>query len=87
MEAPVANGWKASEIKDHAVTRLLKAILGFEIQIERLEGKFKLGQDEPKKDAIAVADHLDARGSAGDVALAKKIRECNESRKDTNDSD
>ena len=73
MEAPIANGWKTSEVEEHTITRRLKAILGFEIQIERLERKFKLGQDEPKKDAIAVADHLDARGRDQNGTLARKF--------------
>lgn len=41
-----------------AVTGRLPAIVGFELEIDRLEGKLKLGQDEPRRDALAVADRL-----------------------------
>jgi transcriptional regulator len=58
MESRFENGWKITEVEDSAIKRRLKYILGFEIEIERIEAKFKLGQDEPKKDALAVAHYL-----------------------------
>jgi len=82
MEAHVANGWKTREIEESAIARRLKAVIGFEMYIDRLEGKFKLGQDEPKKDALAVASHLVARGGADEVLLAGDICQHNSSRRD-----
>lgn len=38
--------------------RLLKAIVGFVIDITRIEGKFKLGQNRPLADQQAVAQRL-----------------------------
>lgn len=38
--------------------RLLKAIVGFVIDITRMEGKFKLGQNRPLEDQQAVAQRL-----------------------------
>ena len=52
MERPIPDGWKMSEIGDPVIARRMPAIIGFEIAIDRLEGKFKLGQDEAKKDAM-----------------------------------
>jgi len=80
MEAPIAGGWKTSEIEREAITRRYKSILGFELHIERLEAKFKLGQDEPLKDALAVAEQLERRSSNGDVTLAAMIRSQNSRR-------
>ena len=57
-EKPVPNGWRMNEVPHSDITRRLPHIVGFEMQIERLEAKFKLGQDEPKKDALAVAERL-----------------------------
>jgi transcriptional regulator len=54
MESQFPEGWKTSEVPPYDITRRLKYIMGFEIEVERIEGKFKLGQDEPKKDALAV---------------------------------
>jgi len=39
--------WKMSALPADFVTALLKAIVGFEIEVERLEGKFKLSQNRP----------------------------------------
>jgi transcriptional regulator len=80
MEAKFDDGWKMTEIPEEAVTRRYKHILGFTIEIDRVEAKFKLGQDEPRKDALAVAQHLDARGRTEDRWLADKIRQYSEPR-------
>jgi transcriptional regulator len=58
MERPIANGWRMDEVPRSEITRRLPNIAGFEMEIERLEAKFKLGQDEPRKDAMAVAERL-----------------------------
>jgi transcriptional regulator len=58
MEQPIPGGWRIDEVPRSEITRRLPSIAGFEIEIERLEAKFKLGQDEPKKDALAVATRL-----------------------------
>jgi transcriptional regulator len=80
MEAPITGGWKTNEIEREAITRRYKSILGFELHIERLEAKFKLGQDEPLKDALAVADQLERRSHDGDAELAAMIRKENTGR-------
>jgi len=82
METPIADGWKTNEIEREAVTRRYKSILGFELHIERLQAKFKLGQDEPLKDALAVAERLERRGYAGDAELAAMIRRENAGRRE-----
>jgi transcriptional regulator len=53
--------------------RLLAAIVGFEMPIERIEGKFKLGQNRSEADQLRTIAHLQA-GSAEDRALAEFIR-------------
>ena len=68
------------EVPRSEITRRLPSIAGFELEIERLEAKFKLGQDEPRKDALAVADHLAASTDASQQALAKAVRRANRSR-------
>jgi transcriptional regulator len=83
MEAPIPNGWKITEIERSEVTRRLPSILGFELKIERIEGKFKLGQDEPKKDALAVAEHLARASDPAQRALGEMTRRYNADRPDT----
>jgi len=77
MEANYENGWKLSEVPEYDIKRRLKHILGFEMQIEHLEGKFKLGQDEPKKDAMAVSRKLAHSADPGHRELSEMIRRYN----------
>jgi len=80
MESRFENGWKLNEVPDYDIKRRLKHILGFELQIEKMEGKYKLGQDEPKKDALAVARHLDVDPAHRE--LSALIKAYNEERRD-----
>lgn len=48
---------------------LLQAIVGFEMSITRMEGKFKLSQNRAEEDRRAVHEHL-SQGSADEQALA-----------------
>lgn len=83
MEAAFSNGWRVTEIERSEITRRLPSILGFELRIERIEGKFKLGQDEPKRDALAVAEHLARASDPAQRALAEMTRRYNADRPDT----
>jgi transcriptional regulator len=60
--------WRA--MPDDFRGKLLDAIVAFEIAIDRLEPKYKLGQNRPQTDRTAMFEHLsnggdDARGIAG----------------------
>jgi transcriptional regulator len=77
MESPLPNGWQTNEIPRAEITRRLPAILGFRLHVNRVEAKFKLGQDEPVRDALAVADELDSRGEESSRDLAFLIRHHN----------
>jgi transcriptional regulator len=79
-ENPIPDGWRTSDIPEKDITRRLPAILGFKLKIERLEGKFKLGQDEPKRDALAVAERLLASEEPHVRALGEMTRRYNEDR-------
>ena len=46
-EAGNAKPWRMSELPTAYVSTMLRAIVGFEIEVERLEGKFKLSQNRP----------------------------------------
>lgn len=79
-EQNIPDGWKTSEIPREAVTRRLNSILGFELHVDRLEAKFKLGQDEPKRDAMAVGERLLASKDPRDQALGAMVVRYNEDR-------
>ncbi len=55
--------------------RMLKAIVGFEIAITRVEAKFKLGQNRSPADAAGMLAALGRSPRAGDRALAEFMRQ------------
>ena len=68
------NAWRADLPADY-MSRQLKAIVGFEIQLTRLEGKFKLGQNRPKSDQAAVYNALSQSEIAEDRQLAQFMKD------------
>ena len=80
MERGVLKGWRITEIPHSEITRRLPAILGFDLEIARIEGKFKLGQDEPMKDVMAVAGQLATSDDPVQQALADAVRLANQDR-------
>jgi len=57
--------------------RMLKGIVGFEMPIERIEGKFKLGQNRSEADQAGMLSHLQT-GSSDARSLADFIRQRND---------
>lgn len=82
MEGPIAGGWRIDEVPRSEITRRLPNIAGFELEIERIEAKFKLGQDEPRKDALAVAARLLGSSEAMLRRLGEMTRRANINRND-----
>jgi transcriptional regulator len=86
MEGPIPGGWRMDEIPHSEITRRLPAILGFEMTIESIDAKFKLGQDEPRKDAMAVAARLADAPEAAQRELARMIHSANAGRPEERDA-
>ena len=80
MEMPFLNGWRSNEIARSEITRRFAGITGFRLHVSSMQAKFKLGQDEPLRDALAVAAVLDSHESVNDRILAELIREQNAGR-------
>jgi len=53
---------------------MLKAIVGFAIEIDRIEGKFKMGQNRPVEDRIGTVVHLESSSDPAAHALAELMR-------------
>jgi transcriptional regulator len=53
-----SSSYDFSKLPDSYVTGLMKGIAPFEMEIEALEGKFKLGQERPEGDKQGVLAHL-----------------------------
>lgn len=80
MESSFADGWKTNEIPRSEITRRFSGIAGFRMRVSRIEAKFKLGQDEPLRDALAIADVLETHAALEDQKLATLIRKQNSGR-------
>jgi transcriptional regulator len=74
-EADRAEPWAVSDAPESFVTSQLKGIVGIEIVIESLEGKWKVSQNRPLADRAGVAEGLLADGSDGNAEMADLVRE------------
>lgn len=64
--------WKMGDAPADYLDQMLAAIVGIEIEVERVEAKSKLGQNKEARDRRGPAQALDARGA---TALARAMRE------------
>jgi transcriptional regulator len=74
-ESGQAMPWKVSDAPRDFIDRLLQAIVGIEIPIARLVGKWKVSQNRPEPDKLGVVAGLLARGDAQSMAMAALVRE------------
>jgi transcriptional regulator len=58
FEGYQGSGYDFSKLPDSYVSSLMGGIVGFEMQIESLEGKFKLGQERSEGDRQGILEHL-----------------------------
>lgn len=70
--------WDIDELGDEGTQRRVRNIVAFELPIERLDAKFKLGQDERLSDTCAAIEHLQRDGGC---PLATRMEEKNRDRK------
>jgi len=75
--------WATTDAPPTFIEGQLKGIVGLEIPIERLEGKWKVSQNRTGADRAGVAQGLDAEGADAARAMAALVRERGESRSRT----
>ena len=73
-EAPFADPW-LFELPDDFVQKKMLGIVGFALDLTRLEGKFKISQNRPEVDRIHVAEMLDEDTETKGVAGLMRARE------------
>ncbi|MBM3361709.1 MAG: FMN-binding negative transcriptional regulator [Betaproteobacteria bacterium] len=64
--------WKMGDSPADYIASMLRAIVGIEIEIKRMEGKAKLSQNREDRDRFNAADTLLSKGAEG---LARAMRE------------
>ena len=63
--------WKMTDSPREFIDQMVRAIVGIEVRVTHVEGKWKLGQNRKDRDKLGAADALDARG---DHATADAMR-------------
>ena len=74
-EADQPQPWKIADAPDDHIEKSLHAIVGLEVTIDRVEGKFKLSQNHPARNRAGVIAGLRQRNGDGDVELAALMAE------------
>ena len=72
-EAPHAAPWAVADAPEDYVQQMLRAIVGIEIPVRRLVGKWKISQNRSETDRLGVADGLHAEGSAAMSTLVLAV--------------
>ena len=72
-EAGAAEPWTVDDAPADYVARMLRAIVGLELVVDRIEAKRKLSQNRPAEDVAAVIAGLSAEGGRS-TAVADAMR-------------
>lgn len=70
-ESPMVAPWDLDSADGDFVEKLMAAIVGFRIDIERIEGKWKLSQNHSEERRQRVIKGLQARQQSGDAEVAE----------------
>jgi transcriptional regulator len=79
-EADQPKPWHVSDAPEDHIEKMLRAIAGIEISIDRIEGKFKLSQNHPDANRAAVLKGLGERARRRDNELADLMQQAEERR-------
>lgn len=74
------NRWHVTDVPADYTRGMLKAIVGFELPIARLEGKWKMSQNRPAEDVPGIVDAL-SRESDTAADVARVVAERNKDRR------
>ncbi|MGD0190076.1 MAG: FMN-binding negative transcriptional regulator [Rhizomicrobium sp.] len=66
--------WTIDKVPEERMAPLMRAIVGFDIAIETVEGKFKLSQEKSDADFAGVVSALEARDDASASGVAAQMR-------------
>ena len=75
FEATQAQPWRVSDAPDGFIENQLQAIVGIEIPLTRLLGKWKVSQNRPAIDRAGVVSELSKATDADSLAIAGWVRE------------
>jgi len=67
--------WEMQDLPETYLAGMLRGIIGLDIAVTRLEGKYKLSQNRPALDRPRVVAELERRSDADSRAVARLMRE------------
>lgn len=73
-ESSRSQPWKASDAPPEFIEQMLRGIVGIEIEIRRLVGKWKVSQNRDRSDRGGVAEGLRELGDPNSEAMAALVR-------------
>lgn len=73
-EADREQPWSIADAPPAYIASQLKGIVGIEIVVESIEGKFKASQNRPAADRAGVADGLSAEGDERSLAMRELVK-------------
>jgi len=73
-EASMPVPWAVSDAPPEYVEAMLKAIVGIEIEIARIEGKWKTSQNQPEAARAGVVRGLEAQADERSLAMAELVK-------------
>jgi transcriptional regulator len=73
-ESPMPSPWEHKATGERRA-KLLNMIVGFEIEVTDIQGKFKLSQNRPRKDQQHVVEELSLSKNQTDIAVAELMWE------------
>jgi transcriptional regulator len=78
QETAFDHPWSTADAPADFIDKLVGAVVGIEIAITRLQGKWKVSQNQPLPNRLGVIQGLEARGTGEAAAMADLIRQRNE---------
>ena len=73
FEGDSAVPWKIDDAPRDFIDAMCRAIIGFEIRLTRIEGKWKLSQNRPRHDRLGVVNGLRAGGGETSLKMAELV--------------
>jgi transcriptional regulator len=75
FEGERAEPWRVTDAPGEFIDKMLGAIVGLEIPLTRLVGKWKLSQNRPQADRDGVVKGLSESGDTDQLAMARLVEE------------
>lgn len=75
QESRFAEPWRVTDAPAENIARELRGIVGIEMAISRIEGKWKVSQNHPEANRAGVIQGLEGTSDAEAMAIARLVRE------------